>query len=276
MINFSKKIVGYSDQISLKPSEKITFMVSCEPQIKIIYSKIVKLIHGDCNPSGPGYKDEELKSYGKKKHKAIHQKINSGSYILIPLIKKITLSKDFTFISFIFPTLDNNSKQSIIASNYSNKEKLNLFINDKFSLQLQINKKNILKLRSKFREKYWYLIGFTYSALNYEIKLFQYPVKHDNCEPELKKKKIKIKSIKFENCLSFASSIISNKDHGIINSDCYNGKIDSPKFLNTYLTENHLLELSKRPNKLINKKNIFSCWDFSKYISSEKIIILEI
>ena len=44
MINFSKKIVGYSDQISLKPSEKITFMVSCEPQIKIIYSKIEKCI----------------------------------------------------------------------------------------------------------------------------------------------------------------------------------------------------------------------------------------
>ena len=91
MKKFSKKIAGYSDQISVKPSEKINFMVSCEPQIKIIYSKIVKLIHGDCNPSGPGYKDEEVKSYGKKKHKAIHQRINSGSYILIPLNKKVTI-----------------------------------------------------------------------------------------------------------------------------------------------------------------------------------------
>ena len=44
MKNFSKKIAGYSDQISVKPSEKINFMVSCAPQIKIIYSKIVKLI----------------------------------------------------------------------------------------------------------------------------------------------------------------------------------------------------------------------------------------
>ena len=145
MKKISKKIVGYSDQISVKPSEKINFMVSCEPQIKIIYSKIVKLIHGDCNPSGPGYKDEEVKSYGKKKHKAIHQRINSGSYILIPLNKKVTINKDFTFISFVFPTLDNYSKQSIIASNYLNKESFNLFINDKFSLQLAINKKNVLK-----------------------------------------------------------------------------------------------------------------------------------
>ena len=38
MKKISKKIVGYSDQISVKPSEKINFMVSCEPQIKIIYS----------------------------------------------------------------------------------------------------------------------------------------------------------------------------------------------------------------------------------------------
>ena len=271
MKKISKKIVGYSDQISVKPSEKINFMVSCEPQIKIIYSKIVKLIHGDCNTSGPGYKDEEVKSYGKKKHKAIHQRINSGSYILIPLNKKVTINKDFTFISFVFPTLDNNSKQSIIASNYLNKESFNLFINDKFSLQLAINKKNVLKLKSKFKQKHWYLIGFTYSTSNHEIKLFQYPVKHENSKPEVTKKRLNIKSITFENCLSFAASIISNKDNRIVNSDCYNGKIDSPKFLNTNLTENYLLALSKQPDKLINKKNIFICWDFSKFISSEKI-----
>ena len=53
MKKISKKIVGYSDQISVKPSEKINFMVSCEPQIKIIYSKIVKLINGDCNTNVP-------------------------------------------------------------------------------------------------------------------------------------------------------------------------------------------------------------------------------
>jgi N,N-dimethylformamidase len=272
MKNVSKKIVGYSDQISIQPLEKINFMVSCESQIKIIYSKIVKLIHGDCNPSGPGYKDEQVKSYGKKKHKARHQRINSGSCILIPIVKKINLSKDFSFTSFIFPTLDNKNNQSIIASNYLSKENFNLFINDKFSLQLNINKKNVLKLRSNFRLKHWYLIGFTYSARNHEVKLFQYPVKHENCEPEIKKKKLNIKSFAFEQCISFASSIISYKNDLVTSSNCYNGKIDSPKFLDTNLSEIFLSVISKHPNKPMKEKNILSSWDFSKYISTEKII----
>ncbi len=272
MKKFSKKIVGYSDQISVQPLENINFMVSCEPKIKIIYSKIVKLIHGDCNPDGPGYKDEEVKIYGKKKHKAIHQKINSGSCILIPLIKKTKLNKDFSFITFIYPTLNKNNKQSIIASNYLNKESFNLFINNKFSLQLNINKKNVLKLKSNFKLKHWYLVGFKYSALNHEIKLFKYPVKHENCETEVKKKKLYIKSIAFENCISLASSIISYKNNLVTSSNCYNGKIDNPKFLNINLSENHLSFIAKQPNKIINKKNIFCSWDFSKFISSEKII----
>ena len=70
-----------------------------------------------------------------------------------------------------------------------NKESFNLFINDKFSLQLAINKKNVLKLKSKFIQKHWYLIGFTYSTLNHEIKLFKYPVKHENCRTGSNKEK---------------------------------------------------------------------------------------
>ena len=40
MKHISKKITGYSDKISVRPSERINFMVSCESGIKIIYSKI--------------------------------------------------------------------------------------------------------------------------------------------------------------------------------------------------------------------------------------------
>mgnify|MGYP001260044583 CR=1 FL=1 len=58
MKNIKKKIVGYSNKISVRPQEKISFMISCDKKIKSIYSKFVKIIQGDCNPEGPGYKEE--------------------------------------------------------------------------------------------------------------------------------------------------------------------------------------------------------------------------
>ena len=46
MTKIEKKIVGYSDVISLRPLEKISFMISSDRKIKSIYSRIVKLILG--------------------------------------------------------------------------------------------------------------------------------------------------------------------------------------------------------------------------------------
>ena len=53
------RITGYSDKYSAFPGEKIKFYINSE--IKEDYDvQIVRLIHGDTNPEGPGYKEEEI------------------------------------------------------------------------------------------------------------------------------------------------------------------------------------------------------------------------
>ena len=76
MTNINKKIVGYSDVMSLRPLEKISFMISCDAEVKSINSRVVKLIQGDCNPKGPGFKEEEISSYKIKKLKADDTRID--------------------------------------------------------------------------------------------------------------------------------------------------------------------------------------------------------
>ena len=54
--NLSKRgIVGYADRLRVQPGETITFMVSSEPPR--YRADIVRLIHGDANPQGPGIKE---------------------------------------------------------------------------------------------------------------------------------------------------------------------------------------------------------------------------
>ena len=55
-----KTIVGYADKISVAPGETIQFMVSCTSG-RSYQSEIVRIIHGDVNPAGPGFKDEKVK-----------------------------------------------------------------------------------------------------------------------------------------------------------------------------------------------------------------------
>ena len=50
------KVVGYGDRFSVAVGEKIRFMVSCtEDTYK---ADIVRLIHGNTNPAGPGYNEK--------------------------------------------------------------------------------------------------------------------------------------------------------------------------------------------------------------------------
>ena len=48
-------IVGYADRLSVQPGETIRFMVSS--QLAEYQAAIVRLIHGDPNPRGPGIKE---------------------------------------------------------------------------------------------------------------------------------------------------------------------------------------------------------------------------
>ena len=144
MKNINKKIVGYSNEISVRPKQKISFMVSCDKKIKSIYSNFVKIIQGDNNPEGPGYKDEKVNSYKTKKHKAINQNIYSGSYIYIPLKNEIKLNDQITFITFIKPTLNNKKQQSIFSIGSNNNKKLEFYINKNYFLEIKINKKKII------------------------------------------------------------------------------------------------------------------------------------
>ena len=50
-------ITGYSDRISVQPGQTIQFYVHSE-RSESYRADIVRLIHGDTNPDGPGYKEE--------------------------------------------------------------------------------------------------------------------------------------------------------------------------------------------------------------------------
>src|SRR6267378_6258908 len=54
------QVVGYGDRLSVQPGETIRFMVSSE--LPGYRADIVRLIHGDTNPKGPGFKEELVES----------------------------------------------------------------------------------------------------------------------------------------------------------------------------------------------------------------------
>src|SRR5205823_13919649 len=75
------KVVGYSDPLSVAPGETIRFMVSCEePGYR---AEIVRLIHGDLNPAGPGFKEQPVATAAGGEYAGRVQTLPRGSHVLV-------------------------------------------------------------------------------------------------------------------------------------------------------------------------------------------------
>ena len=100
-------IVGYADRLSVQPGETIRFMVSSEePEYR---ADIVRLIHGDANPNGPGFKETLIETPVSGDYAGRRQELPFGSYVLVPDSPALRLGGSFTVTAWIAPTTPGTS-----------------------------------------------------------------------------------------------------------------------------------------------------------------------
>jgi N,N-dimethylformamidase len=107
------KIVGYPDRYSVAPGEKIAFKISLEEGTHFD-ARLVRVVHGDCNPEGPGLKFRHVKSDADGRHKGRPQRIDAGSYATVDDFPALAVGA-FTFFAMIWPTLPKRSDQTLLA-----------------------------------------------------------------------------------------------------------------------------------------------------------------
>ena len=107
------RIVGYADRFSVHPGEDVRFHVSSENS-ESYEAEIVRLIHGDTNPAGPGYKEVHVPSSVSGEYPGRKQTIHAGSYVLVPDDPRLHVSS-FTLQAFIFPTTPDNGVQALLT-----------------------------------------------------------------------------------------------------------------------------------------------------------------
>ena len=107
------KIVGYPDRYSVAAGEKIAFKISLEEGTHFD-ARLVRVIHGDCNPEGPGLKFRHIKSEADGRYKGKPQRIDAGSYMSVEGFPSLATGA-FTFFAMIWPTLPKRSGQTLIA-----------------------------------------------------------------------------------------------------------------------------------------------------------------
>lgn len=185
------RITGYANKMSVAPGEHVTFHVHSEFN-ESYQADIVRLIHGDTNPDGPGFKEELIHTSVSDQYVGKNQPIHAGSYILTPSNPTLDLSS-FTLCAFIYPTTPITDLEGVavgtqaIISKWDAIEETGygLFINSNGELTLRIGRgrgkvEEFSTGRPLFR-KVWYKVWATYDAASGQVKVVQQPhVTHTN------------------------------------------------------------------------------------------------
>jgi N,N-dimethylformamidase len=97
-------IVGYADQFSAEAGDRIRFMISA--RVPEYESQLVRLIHGDDNPDGPGFKEVELPAPCNSIRPGREQKYPRGSYVRVDdPSRKLACQTELVVDAWIMPTL---------------------------------------------------------------------------------------------------------------------------------------------------------------------------
>jgi len=85
----SSVLLAYADRFSVEPGETLSVMVSTSaPSYR---AHVVRLVHGDINPSGPGYRHIRISSESERTYPGRLQSTVAGSCVQVPLDRQLEM-----------------------------------------------------------------------------------------------------------------------------------------------------------------------------------------
>src|SRR5665213_285064 len=172
-------IVGYTDLFSVRQNEKIKFMISCKS--RRYEASLVRLIHGDPNPLGPGVKIEPVKSSFDGKYRGRIQRICNGSYVEVTDHALLNPSQGFTLQAWIYSTTPKSGTQGLLTKwSEESKGGYGLFLTQdgdlSFSVRDSAGKTYRVRSDRLLRAKTWYFVAATFDSERGIMSLFQVPI----------------------------------------------------------------------------------------------------
>ena len=98
------RILGYADRLSVAPGGRLAVKVSCEG-IRRYRAELRRIIQGDINPEGPGYRDEAIEFDLGGPFDGRRQEIHAGSCGIVARPEPLAGLESFTLAVAVAPTL---------------------------------------------------------------------------------------------------------------------------------------------------------------------------
>lgn len=271
---------GYADEITAGPGEHLTFRLGGPPG-KADF-KVVRLLHGDPNPSGPGYREEEVDWAAPETIEVGERETDYGSYIEIPHSASLNPPGEFTLALWFQPTLRGGGWRTLAAKWSRDNLGFGLFFGGEQFITAAVSHDGRTAHWATAREFAhvggWQFVAFTYDPLAGEMGIYQ----------RLGDTSDSVETRSSHDPLVFASKLIppgpvfqgaspllfgACEDAGNPGSHQahFTGKIAHPALIDRVLSRDQIWTLSNW-EEIDRLKPMIGCWDLSEEVSGSKVV----
>jgi len=268
------KLTGYSNPLTTAPGETVKFMVNS--QFSEYRAEIVRLIHGDLNPKGPGLKTEHIASNVEKEYPGRVQVIRSGSSIIVADNPTFATSNSFTVTAWIYPTTPDKGEQGIMGKwDKKANRGFALIIGEDGEPAVRMGDgTQVLELKSGalLLARHWYFLAASFDADTNRVQIVQRPLlhwPHDESTAEV------IGSIAgaLTTCAGpfVMAACYEDEIEGRLHSRShYNGKLEAPTLFGRALSLDELLTVMNDGWQKIDAP-VVAAWNFAQDFNSTHI-----
>jgi N,N-dimethylformamidase len=276
-----KRILGYSNKLTVRPGEHIEFKISVEGD-SVYDAQLVQLINGDIYSDAANFKEIEIASPLNKRYQGREQPVAPGSCVVVEDARRLDSLSEFTIVLGVMPTVPANATQHLVSlwddrtgSGWS------LHINDKGALAFMAASPQggvaSTAIDQPLTARTWYTAILRVSWKNRTARLdcraigsvFRYEndlMDKRSCTEDLgERPRI--------SCPLLMAAAFGGRDAGgrVVPAGCFNGRLESPVIYQRVLSDNELGEVvaGERPSSLTPQ--LIADWDFSDNISGARI-----
>ena len=234
-------ITGYTNPMSVAPGQTIRFHVSAEG-VGRYRADIVRLIQGDLNPAGPGFKEKLLRTSVSGTYRAQPQRTYPGSCVVIAPAAPLDRLESFTLQALIWPTTPTKGRQ-IVLGRWADRQRAGyaLIIDAAGAAALLIGDERrveVLGTGLTLGERRWAFIAASYDADSGEAWVVQealedHPALVTRAEAA---RKLRVKPrMATQAPFAMAAGFSHTDGERSVFHHHYNGKIDRPRLANRAL-----------------------------------------
>ena len=289
------RLTGYGSKWSVEQGDSVDFFVNCDGPDSY-RAELVKLIHGDTHPGGPGVKEEVIDSPVNATYPGRPQTIHAGSYGMV-LDRRPMRVDSFTMQCWIWPTMPTkvggywSPGEQMIMGKWADDRGYGLFLDLDGRVCLRVNGETVTAAEP-VRDRAWHFIAATFDAETGCAVLYHEPQIRYALDP----KPEPVESVFTERAthtavpFTFAAhpghtepDSTSQQPHGWVMTDHYNGKIDAARLCSRVLTRLEIETMKLGAAAGMDERRgvgpsaelgsvMVAAWDFSLEIPSRSIV----